>query len=188
MTETIIAITAMLSTVVVVLALLVTGFIFYRARQDIAEVEGIRKETAQLLSRADESIYISDEIVNVLYDLFDLMAMTKAYIEVVDGGLKIDDALFRQMNGRVAILEKHFAELGLFSQDEERRRTVQQSLANMYGDADTLRIMEKIASGAIGRKDPALRDAMRMIRGRLKAKMIYVESVEWTGRPSGGAF
>jgi type II secretory pathway component PulJ len=180
--------TAVLSMVGVFTTLLVTAFIFNRSKQDFSEIAELKRNLAALEVRLDESVYISDEIVNVLYDLFDLSAATNAYLGLVDSGYKIDIKLFKDMNRRVALLEKHFAELGLFSQDEERRKSVQLSLANMYGDADTLNLMRKIADGKIGTKDRNIRPSIKSLEARLKANRLYVDSINWTGRPSGGSF
>jgi hypothetical protein len=188
LTEAILMITAMLSMVAVFAALVVTAFIFHRSRQDFADVAELRRAIARIDTQLDESGYISDEIVNVLYDLFALVAAVKAYIELVDGGYKISEALFQQINRRVSIIEKHFAEVGLFSQDEERRKSVQSSLASMYGDNDTLKIMEDISAGKVGHKDVNIRNAVQMLKARLRSNIIFVDSESWTGRPSGGSF
>ena len=188
MTEIILLVTAMLSMVAVFSALVVTAFIFYRTKQDIAEVGELRRSLTAIGVRADEADYISDQIVNVLYDLYGLIAWAKAYIELKEQGYAIDEKLFRDVNRRVSLIEKHFAEVGLFSQDEERRKSVQMSLANMYGDGDTLRIMRKIVDGEIGKADQNIGVAMKMLEARLRANKLYVNSTSWTGRPSGGAF
>jgi hypothetical protein len=180
--------TAVLSMLAVFTALLVTAFIFYRSKQDIAEVEELKRNIKIIESKIDESGYISDQIGNVLYDLYDLFAAMKAYIELREVGYRVDGKLFDGLNRRVLLIEKHFGELGLFSVDEERRKSVQSSLANRYGDADTVKIMQKIADGKIGIKDKNIRSAIRTLEGRLKSNMLFVDSSSWTGRPSGGSF
>jgi hypothetical protein len=181
-------VTASLSMLGVFAAIVVTAYIFNKTKKDSAEVDQIKQHLSVLKAKFDESGYISDQIANVLYDLFDLSAATKAYVELIDSGYKIDDKLFRDMNRRVMLLEKHFAELGLFSQDEDRRKSVQRSLASMYGDDYTLKIMEKIANGSIGIKDENIRGSIKLLASRLKANILYVDSTTWTGRPSRGAF
>ena len=188
LTDALVLLTSSLSMVAVFAALAITAFIFYRTKQDIVEIAELRHAINDADQRSGESVYISDQIVNVLYDLYELFAVVKAYVELSDAGYKIDERMFRDANRRVSLLEKHFAELGLFSQDEERRKSVQLSLANMFGDGDTLKIMHSIDQGKIGIKDKGIRPAIRTLEGRLRAKELYVDLTSWTGRPSGGAF
>src|SRR5688572_14311225 len=148
--EVLTLITAFVSMVASAGALLLAVFIFYRIRADI-EFMG---KTAQKLSDLDkfnnEASYVSDQITNVLYDLYGLFSSLKAYIELTKAGYNVSEKLFDEIETQIMFAEKHFAELGLFSQDEERRKTVQQSLANMFGDVETLEIMQNIAKKSVG--------------------------------------
>jgi len=184
----ILLLTTVVGMVAVVTALAVTAFIFWRSREDISQVKEIEASLAKMRQKEEESDYISDEIANVLYDLYELIGQLRAYVELSDEGCKIDKGLFEAMNYRGAVAEKHFLELGLFSQDGERRKSVQMALASRYGDHDTEKIMQKIADGKIGIRDKDIIASLGQLERRLKGNLIYVESSSWTGRPRGGSF
>jgi hypothetical protein len=139
MIEISLLIATVLGTIGVVTALAVTAYIFFRSRQDVSEINDIKMNLSRIRMKSEESVYITDEIANVLYDLYELIGLVKGYIELCEMGYKPNEALFDDMNSRVSLAEKHFAELGLFSQDDERRKSVQMALVNRYGDNDTLR-------------------------------------------------
>jgi len=187
MVEWLLLFITLLGTVAVGVALVVTAYIYLRSRQDLAEIKDIKENLRRIQTKTEEAGYISDEIANVLYDLYELAGLLKAYIELRDVGYKVHDGLFEDMNRRVSLTEKHFAELGLFSIDSERRKSVQLALVNSYGDTDTIRIMEKIADGKIGVRDEDIKTSIRLLERRLKKDPMYHASA-WTGRPSGGSF
>ncbi|MFZ5739404.1 MAG: hypothetical protein ACOY6K_21260 [Pseudomonadota bacterium] len=181
-------ITALISMVASAGALLLAAFIFYRIREDISFMNITRNRLDAIEKFNNESTYVSDQLTNVLYDLYTLISSLKAYIELSEAKLPVSDKLFDDVETQIAFTEKHFAELGLFSQDPERRKTVQQSLANMFGDIETLELMQKIANRKIGIFDENIIRAIRMLRNRLKQDRVYLDSSVWAGRPSGGAF
>jgi hypothetical protein len=188
LSESLVLVTTVLGTVAVVTALVVTAFIFFRSRQDISEIKEIESDIKRMHAKSEEAGYISDEMANVLYDLYELIGLLKAHTELRASGLKVSDALFDDMNYRVSLAEKHFAELGLFSQDAERRKSVQLALVNKYGDNETVKIMEKIVDGKIGTRDDDIKKSLRLLERRLKDNVVPVQSSAWTGRPSGGSF
>jgi hypothetical protein len=173
---------------VVITALLVTAFIFWRSRQDVLQIKEIEASLTRMKQKEEESDYISDEIANVLYDLYELIGQLKAYVELSDEGCKVNESLFQAMNNRGAMAEKHFLELGLFSQDTERRKSVGMALASRFGDQDTAKIMKKIVDGTIGIRDKDIVILLGQLERRLKGNQIYIESSSWTGRPRGGSF
>jgi hypothetical protein len=186
--ESLVLITTLLGTVAVVTALVVTAFIFFRSRQDISEIKEIEADIRRMHAKSEEAVYISDEMANVLYDLYELIGLLKAYSELRETGYKVNEALFEDMNCRISFAEKHFAELGLFSIDAERRKSVQLALVNKYGDHDTLRIMQKIVDGKIGIRDDDIQISLRLLERRLRENFVPIQSSAWTGRPSGGSF
>jgi hypothetical protein len=169
-------------------AFLVTAYIFFRSRQDIDQIKKLEGSVSQIQAKVEQGTYISDEIANVLYDLYELIGLIKAYVELREAGYVVNNGLFDDMNHRISLAEKHFAELGLFSQDSERRKTVQLALAHRYGDADTAKLMQKIADGKIGIPDQQIQASLRALERRLRDNIVYLESGSWTGRPSGGSF
>jgi hypothetical protein len=169
-------------------SLLVAALIFYRLREDYRFMADAAGRLAEIERQGKESAYVSDQIANVLYDLYGIVASMKACTELSRFGYPVDDQLFEDMEKQVSLTEKHFAELGLFSHDSVRRKSVQQSLANMYGDLETLEIMQAIVDKKMGTLDEPIRGALTQLKRRLKQDRLYVDSQSWTGRPSGGAF
>lgn len=109
--------------------------------------------------------------------------------DLKDGGFEVDAALDRDLSLQLQLIEKHFSELGLFSRDEVRRRSVQMSLSQRYGDLHTLELMRRIKEGDFGVKDEGIVRAFAELRARLMRESVSTfDPAAWTGRPSGGAF
>lgn len=188
MVDIVVACAAIAALVVAVIGVSSTFYPLYRALVDSNKVSQLEDRVSALEIESNRHEYISDEIANVLYDLYNLLTFLKAYVELQQEGLAVDEASFDRANVVLDSLEKHFLELGLFSVDEVRRRSVQQSLAARYGDIQTLEIMSRLMEGSIGKGDDNLTDTYRTLRKRLTSLGSGYDSTRWTGRPSGGAF
>lgn len=183
------SIAAFLSMTAGVSSLMLSGFIAWRVREDVRTIEDLKIRLKTAEESLENAEYVSDEIANLLYDLFGLFSSIHAVAELHRIGARPGTELFKDIDRQILTTEKHFAELGLFSVDDVRRHSVQQSLASMFGDFATLEIMRKIADGKIGKKDESIKLAYDRLRTRLmRDKRIIVDSYVWTGRPSGGAF
>ena len=86
--------------------------------------------------------------------------------------------------------EKHFAELGLFSNDEDRRVSVAQSLANSYGDIETYSLMNELETGQYGQRRPELKPYRVLLGDRLSGLLGNLRKVRFPSdiRTDGGAF
>lgn len=184
--EILVGLITVIALIVAVIGVAGAFYPIYRALVDSKKVADLELRLIILEKENSRHDYISDEIANVLYDLYQLVNFLKACIELQQDGTRLNDEIFDKANGVLYILEKHFAELGLFSVDGVRRRSVQQSLAAGYGDYRTLEIMLRLMEGSIGKSDENLSHAYSELRKRLVGNK-YDSSI-WTGRPSGGAF
>mgnify|MGYP003653027619 CR=1 FL=1 len=184
--DVLIGLAALVALVVAVIGVASTFYPLYHALVDSRKVGDLELRVLTLEKENSRHDYISDEIANVLYDLYQLINFLKACIELQQEDVRLADEFFDKANSVLSVLEKHFAELGLFSVDDVRRRSVQQSLAARYGDHRTLEIMFRLMEGSIGKGDENLSHAYNALRKRLFGNK-YDSSI-WTGRPSGGAF
>lgn len=71
-------IAAFFSMLAAVSAIALTAFITYRIRDDIRGLEEFRMRMEKIESGLNESVFVSDEIVNVLYDLFNIASTLMA--------------------------------------------------------------------------------------------------------------
>jgi hypothetical protein len=184
--DLLVVLTASVSMVILVLTLLMIVFIFYRVRDDFTLMTELNGRTTLLEQRNQEGQFISDQVTNVLYDLYRMIASIKGIIELQRLGFFVNEELFDLIERDVMVIEKHFAEIGLLSVDKERRISAQQSLANFSGDAETLGIMQDVSERKIGVYDDELAAAIRQLKVRIAGNIVDASS--WTGRPSGGAF
>lgn len=179
-----------LSIVAASCGLLLTAFIFHRVRADIETLNKLSKKQEVFEDRLDRASTISNELVNVLYDLHSMSAGFKAIAELQSLGMEVDEALFDALNSDFEAAEKHFAELGLFSGDKDRRISVAQSLSNSYGDFSTYVLLSDLVSGAFGQKYEELQPFKVALGTRLGG---YLEIEANARQPSdirtdGGAF
>lgn len=168
-------------------AICYAAIVHYRSQVHPLTLAKLETRIEVLERQSQQNEYISDQVANVLYDLFNLITVLKAYAELKEEGLPVSNYLFERSNEMLFSIEKHFAELGLFSRDEVRRKSVQQALVAKYGDMRTLDIMQEIMKTESGKSDKSLADAVAAIKKRLLSENGH-SAAAWTGRPSGGAF
>ena len=179
-----------LSIVAAFCGLALTAFIFYRVREDIAELNRLRSRQDAFEERLVRASTISNELVNVLYDLYSMSAGYKAIAELQSLKMPIDEALFEALNEDFDAAEKHFAELGLFSADPERRVSVAQSLSNSYGDFGTYVLLSDLVAGKYGEKLSELKPYKATLGDRLGGFVKTTKQVRFATdvRTDGGAF
>lgn len=179
-----------LSIVAATAGLLLTAFIFYRVKEDIRTIEKLKKrlDLSEELQRKNSTI--SNELVNVLYDLYSMSAGYKAIAELQNLGILVDDNLFDSLGDDFEAAEKHFAELGLFSASKDRRISVAQSLANTYGDIESYTLISEIEAGNYGEERPELSPYRKLLEERLSNLLFTAKKVRYPSdiRTDGGAF
>ncbi len=168
-------------------SILLAAYIAYRIKDDVIFARETREKIETLQKEQKESAYVSNEIANLLYDLFDLWSSLRAYVHILSERGTVSDKLLESIEERLAETERHFQELGLFSHDAERRRSAQQALAAMYGNLDTLDIFQRIDRGDFGFKDDEISESISRLRRRIQVNPT-IRSELWTGRKGGGAF
>jgi hypothetical protein len=171
---------ALVAVIIAFISAIVPAYIFYRL-ENLRPIEDLRERLAKIEAAYEDNSYISDQISNVLSDLYEAIASLKSYIELTRDGRIVNDSYFDEFNEQLGHLERHFYELDLFSPQLNRRLCAQQALATMLGDMATLELMQKVADRNLGQPDQNILWAIEKLKSRLRKIFSFANSKEWTG-------
>ncbi len=146
------------------------------------KVDKLATELENQKRRQKNEVHITDCIAGALHELNKKSINNFLYTASIS-----PDSFYQDKEHEISLaLDKELTELGLFSEDKDRRVSAQRSIAHHLGDPNSLFLFQLILSGEIGNLDSELSANNEVLRKRLG--MDKWNASAWTGRPSGGNF